>query len=107
MFVLLIEVIPNNMKLACINSITKTGAKNFSFYLHESYLVQKPLQHCVHSSCSDVPVEQRQPLGLLPNLAKQLLSEEEASQAENILLLTGTASPALVKVGPIPQSEVL
>lgn len=81
--------------------------KTHYFSLLESYLVQKPLQYFVHSSCLNVPVVQHQPLGLLPNPTEQFPLEEEASQAECILLPTGTASPALVKEGPILQMEVL
>lgn len=81
--------------------------REHDFDLRESCLVQKPLQCYAHSSCSNVPVEQHLPLGLLPNLGGQLLLEEEASQAEHILLLTGTALLALAKEGPVSRLEVL
>lgn len=47
--------------------------REHDFGLRESCLVQKPLQYYVRSSCSNVPSEQRLPLGLLPNLGGRLL----------------------------------
>jgi hypothetical protein len=61
----------------------------------------------VHSSCSDVPFAQHQPLGLLPNQVKQLLLGEGALQAEHIPLQTDIALPALVKESPGHWLEVL